>query len=151
VYRFLDLIRLYRSRLFTFRPCLFTIRFIVDAEGISSSENPSLFILYWIVSTPTPRYFDSCSLPSIRAFLMFTIALSISPFVFLPWFLGDLGRDQYHSSSPVLNRFTQPVSHFFDLFVSLQISTGLSPLVYRFTASIRSCSSISITHHRGCV
>ena len=38
---------LYRSRLFTFRPRFFTIRFIVDADGISFSENPSSFILYW--------------------------------------------------------------------------------------------------------
>ncbi len=32
---------LYRSRLFTFRPCFFTIRFIVDVDGISSSVKPS--------------------------------------------------------------------------------------------------------------
>ena len=147
----MDLIRLYRSRLFTFRPCLFTIRFIVDAEGILSSENPSLFIRYWIVSAPTPRYLDSCSLPSIKAFLMLTITLSISSFVFFPCCLGVLDLDLYHSSSPVLNRFTQPMSHFFDLFASLQISTDLSPFKCRFTASILSCSSISITHHRRCV
>ncbi len=70
VYRFLDLTRLYRSRLFTFSLCFFTIRFIVDTEGISSFEKTSFSILYRIASAHTPRYFDSCSLPSIRAFLI---------------------------------------------------------------------------------
>ncbi len=65
--------------------------------------------------------------------------------------LGAFDWDLYHSSSPVLNLFTQVKSHFSDLFASLQMFDGLSPIIYRFTASILSSSLSSILHHNGCV
>ena len=51
----------------------------------------------------------------------------------------------------ILNLFTQAKSHFSDLFASLQMFDGLSPIIYRSTAPILSSSLSSIMHHNGCV
>lgn len=134
-----------------FHSMFFMMRLIVDTDGITSSEKPCCSSRYWIASAPTPRYFYSCSLPSIRVLRMFTTTCSISAFVFVPCFLGVLDLDLYQSLSPLLNRFIHLKNHFTDRFKSLQTTEGLSSSIYRAAASIRSCSSIFIMHHRRCI
>jgi hypothetical protein len=69
----------------------------------------------------------------------------IKEIIHLPSYLSF--KVLYHSSSPVLNLFTQLKSYFSDLPASPQMFDVLSLLIYLFTASILSSSSISITHH----